>query len=297
MKLLKSVAGLLLLFTLILIIGGYLLREPEIEINTTQEDVESRTPAAESHSETPAPVLPPLGRDGTQGKTKIAIIIDDIGFRLAPVTELLKIDAPIAFAILPHTPQSAVAAEMVHMKGHEILLHLPMEPHAANQKPGTGALFRTMTGSEIRKQLKEDIEAVPYLVGVNNHMGSAFMEDEERLQIVLKELQQRGLYFIDSRTTPKSRAKAVAVKTGIRFAARRLFLDNEMEQAVIFRNLLKHLENNNDIHMIIIGHPYPGTIKALGEAVPLLQSRGIRFVMPSELVEVIGGGLKKDRNE
>ncbi len=243
------------------------------------------------------PVLPPPSRDRLPVKKTIAILIDDVGYNPVAVEELLKIDVPLAFAVLPHTPHAAAAAEMIHEKGHEILLHLPMEARAASHDPGPGALLRRMGEAEIRRQVEEDLAAVPHAIGVNNHMGSAFMEDEGKLAVVFKELQARGVFFIDSLTTPTSRGEVVARKTGISFAKRGLFLDNDQNEEKIFANLMNNLEKSNGSPMVIIGHPYPGTLKALRKAVPLLRLRGVLIVPPSELARTNSEEKSTDGNE
>ena len=274
MKILRGLIGLVTLI-ITLVAAYYLFFAPPPEV--------SRTHGPEDKS--PSPVLPlPPSREHLPAKKTITIIIDDIGYSLSSLEELLKIDAPLAFAVLPHSPHAGAAAAMILRKGHEVLLHLPMEPHDAKKSPGPGALFHDMTESEIRERLAEDLAAVPQAVGVNNHMGSAFMEDEEKLYLVLKELQQRGLFFIDSRTTAASRGKTVAARTGIPFAARSLFLDNDSDQEVIFHNLLNYVAKSDRLSMVIIGHPYPGTVRALQKAVPLLQAQGLIIVPPSYIV-------------
>jgi polysaccharide deacetylase 2 family uncharacterized protein YibQ len=284
MKLITGLTGLILLI-IVLITSYYIFSRPPGDADRAQEHGKEKEATGEK-APVRTPDFPPRHPDSEEGKRAIAIIIDDIGFTLAPVEKLLSIDAPLAFAVLPYTPHAKAAAEMIHRQGREILLHIPMEPRSGKNKPGPGALFRNMTATDLRKQLDDDLAVVPYVAGVNNHMGSAFMEDEEKLQVVLTELQKKGLFFIDSRTTAASRAENLARKTGIRFAARRLFLDNDQELGLIFKNLLDHIENNNS-SLVVIGHPYPGTVAALKEAVPLLQSRGIRIVPPSQLVEII----------
>ena len=218
---------------------------------------------------------------------QVVIIIDDIGFNLSAVRELLKIDAPVAFAVLPHAPHSVAAAEMLHGAGREILLHLPMEPHDSGKDPGSGALYRRMGEAEIRRQMEEDIAAVPHVAGVNNHMGSAFMEEEQKLAIVFQELKNRDLFFIDSRTTPHSRAEELAIRTGVRFAARKVFIDNDQNHDITLRNLLGILERNHNSRVVMIGHPYPSTILALQEAVLMLRAKGVAILPPSAMVEII----------
>ena len=225
-------------------------------------------------------VIPPSKRQ------KIAIVIDDIGFDLTPLDELLKIDAQITFSILPHCTYSIDAAKKLHRAGKEILLHLPMEPYGYPDKnPGAGALFSWMNGEEIRHLVKEDIEAVPHISGANNHMGSRFMEDEDRLDIVFNQLNEKGLFFVDSLTTRRSKGKELAKKTGIRFASRDIFVDNIQDSAIIFQNLLNPLKKRNRWKtLLIIGHPYPCTISALKEAIPRIKAEGIDIVPVSDLI-------------
>ena len=233
----------------------------------------------------------------TTALARIAIIIDDIGFDLPSVREILTIDAPIAFAVLPHAPYSITAAEILHGAGREILLHLPMEPHDPGKNPGPGALFCWMGEAEIRQQVEEDLAAVPHVIGVNNHMGSAFMEDEGKLAVVFGELKKRGLFFIDSRTTPHSKAGDLALKMGIPSAARKVFIDNDQDHEITVKSLLGHLEKNSGNRMVMIGHPYPSTVLALKYAVPILKARGVAIVPPSEMVEIIDGAETNNKKD
>ncbi|MEA1935619.1 MAG: divergent polysaccharide deacetylase family protein [Thermodesulfobacteriota bacterium] len=219
-------------------------------------------------------------------KQKVAIIIDDIGYDLSPLNELLKINAPITFSILPHCPYSIDAAEKLHRAGKEILLHLPMEPYGYPDKnPGTGALFSWMNEEEIKRQTKEDIEAVPYISGVNNHMGSKFMENEDKLNIVLNQLNEEGLFFVDSLTTRHSKGKKLAKEIGLRFVSRDIFIDNNQDFTLILQNFTNPLKKRKRWKtLLIIGHPYPCTISALKDAVLKIKAEGIDIVPVSDLI-------------
>ncbi len=86
---------------------------------------------------------------------QIAVIIDDIGYDLRLVEDLMRIEAPIAFAILPHTPHAREAARLLHAAGKEILLHLPMEPRSyPAENPGEGRSFVDMDEGQIRRQIE-----------------------------------------------------------------------------------------------------------------------------------------------
>ena len=224
-------------------------------------------------------------------RKRMAIIIDDIGHNLAPVRDLLEIDAPLTFAILPQCSHSTDAAEMVYRAGREILLHLPMEPHDyPDENPGPGAIFLRMSDDDIRGQVEQDIASVPHCSGVNNHMGSRFMEDGEKLTLVMKILKEKGLFFIDSRTTRYSRGRELAAETGVRFASRGVFIDNDHDQNITMRNLIpagKNGAREKSGTLLMIGHPYPETVRALKKVVPTLRAHGFVIVPASKLTETI----------
>lgn len=217
---------------------------------------------------------------------EVIIVIDDIGYDMKPVRDLLRIDANITFAILPLLSHSREAAEMLHKANREILLHLPMEPLSyPKDKPGSGALFTDMNESEIIFQLEKNLASVPYVTGVNNHMGSKFMTDEAKLTPVFKQLKKKDLFFIDSRTTPSSKTTLVAGKVHLTTASRKVFLDNERDYDKIYRIMMDVAEAPaGKSPLIVIGHPYPETIRAVKDACNVFREKGISIVPASRLM-------------
>jgi polysaccharide deacetylase 2 family uncharacterized protein YibQ len=218
---------------------------------------------------------------------QVAIIIDDIGYDLGPVRELLKVDADITFAILPLCSHSREAAEMLHEAHKETLLHLPMEPNSyPKEKPGNGTLFTDMNSEELIFQLEKDLASVPYVSGVNNHMGSKFMADEDKLILIFNKLKKKKMFFIDSRTTANTKAFAAAEKVNMQMASRKVFLDNDRDYNEIYKKLLEVTQNSSDVSpVIIIGHPYPETIRAIKDASRVLREKGILIVPVSRLIK------------
>jgi polysaccharide deacetylase 2 family uncharacterized protein YibQ len=243
--------------------------------------------------EIPAPAPKRAERKGRQ----IAILIDDIGFDLRVVEELARIRAPIAFAVLPFAPHAAEAARLLHGAGREILLHLPMEPRSYPMgDPGAGALFANMDAGEIRRRIEENLTAVPYAAGVNNHMGSLFMENEAGLSVVMEELAKRNLFFIDSRTTPDSLGRQAAARAGVRFAERAVFIDHHRGYSAALANLTQ--PNRSDWEkggpLLLIGHPHDETIRALGEAQSHWHEGKIQVIPLSAFINLPGGAEKKN---
>jgi len=222
-------------------------------------------------------------------RRQVAIIIDDIGNDLQAVRELLKIDANITFAVMPFCGHTREAAETVHRARREILLHLPMEPASyPRENPGKGALFTDMNEEELLFQLNKNLASVPHISGVNNHMGSKFMGDEKKLKLVFDRLKAKNMFFIDSRTTPNSKASAAANKADLPIASRRIFLDNNRNYNEIYKILTgvaRDTEAGNITPIIIIGHPYPETIRAIRDANKLLREKGVVIVPVSKLAK------------
>lgn len=250
---------------------------------------------ATGKTKAPAPRSQPVAPKRAHPDRQIAVIIDDIGYDLRIVEELAAIPAPIAFAVLPRAPHAAEAARVLHAAGKEILLHLPMEPHAyPAESPGAGALMTGMGEAEIRRQIREDLAAVPFVSGVNNHMGSRFMEDGARIAIVMEELRNRGLFFVDSKTTADSRGMASAAQEGVRFAARDLFIDHAPGYAAALESLTGRVPagRGDGAPVLMIGHPHAQTAKAIRDALPLWQLDGVRVVPVSACLRIPGGAGK-----
>lgn len=205
---------------------------------------------------------------------KIAIIIDDLGYDCAFAHAFLAVDLSLTLSILPFTPHTRSIARKSNKEGREIMLHLPMEPRSYPAlNPGDGVLLVSMDKDMILDVLDKDIGEVPFVAGVNNHMGSKFTENEEKMIIVLTELKRRGLYFIDSRTSPNSVAFDLAKEMGIRAASRDIFLDNDLLESALsiqmdrLLTLAKHRG-----HAIGIAHPHKETLGILQKYQPILSN-------------------------
>jgi polysaccharide deacetylase 2 family uncharacterized protein YibQ len=238
-----------------------------------------------THQLTFVPSAPPTLK--TALRPKIAIVIDDLGEENKISQELLRWDLPLTFSILPFTPHAKTIALEAHQKGREIILHLPMEPHGYPKiRPGEGALLYEMDEERLLRQLSKDIDAIPYVKGVSNHMGSRLMEDPAKMRIILSELKRRGLFFLDSRTTPQTVGLQTARSLGLRMMERTLFLDHSPGEDDIKQKLEQLIQLSLSTGKAIgIGHPHSSTIKCLKEMVPKMQEKGIDIVPLSSVIE------------
>src|SRR3989304_6074690 len=162
-------------------------------------------------------------------KEKIAIVIDGIGYDNKILKKFVDLGIPLTFSILPDQKFSTRIAKEARSLNYEVMLHLPMEPRNPERNPGNGTIVTRMSQDETLKQLSEEIESVPYIAGVNNHMGSLLTENQDVMNIILEDLHKRGLFFIDSRTSPRSVAYETARRIGVRSGRRDVFLDNKAD--------------------------------------------------------------------
>jgi polysaccharide deacetylase 2 family uncharacterized protein YibQ len=228
----------------------------------------------------------PRGADGPV----VAILIDDFGYAMSDdVTDFLDLPIPITVSILPGTPYGRTLASEAAGAGKEVLVHLPMEPGSYPEtNPGDGALLLEHTHREIAALAGAALDEIPEAVGVNNHMGSAFVLDRARMRTFISTVAERGLFYVDSMTTPLSKGYAEAERAGVPTVRNNMFLDSLLDEEGRI-DVLTQLESLEEIALkrgygIGIGHPHPETLRALRAEAPRMMEKGIRFVFVSELV-------------
>lgn len=221
------------------------------------------------------------------GGISIGLIIDDLGNSLRDGARAAQLPAPVACAVLPHTPHARELAELAHARGKEVILHLPMESREPVE-PGPGQIDARMPPLEVRATLDYNLTTVPHVIGINNHMGSLFTTQPVAMHGLLRELQRRRLFFIDSRTTADSIAAAAARREAIPTLERDVFLDDEPGAEAVAAQLVR-LEQLARRHgyALGIGHPRPTTLAALEQWLPQLAQRGIRVIpLTTRLAEI-----------
>ena len=251
------------------------LRLPLPERAAQQQISTASVPAAKPRAAAPRP----------KGPGQVAIIIDDMGSSMKELQSFLSIGLPITFSVIPSLAHAKGVSEGAHQAGYEVMVHMPMEPEGYPKQPleRIGLLLK-MEDSEIQSRLKSYFGTVPYAVGANNHMGSRFTQDAEKMEVVLKVLKGKGLFFVDSKTSPASVAYDRARALGLRCGARQVFLDNVQDEVAITAQLAQAAAiARKKGAAIAICHPHPATIRALQQAMPELAKSGITFVYASAL--------------
>jgi len=221
----------------------------------------------------------PLETPTRPATPQLTLIIDDIGHSCRQARRLMNLEIPLTFAVLPHLRYSRSLAQEAYARGREVMLHQPMEACRSDCNPGPGALYVGFAPQKIASIMAANIEAVPHIVGVNNHMGSRFTASSREVNDTLRFVKAQGLLFVDSVTTRYSQAFKTARKLRMTAASRNVFIDHQRDEAVITSQLGK-LERHAYRHgcAIGIGHPYPETVRALTRFLSELHDTDIDWV-------------------
>jgi len=221
----------------------------------------------------------------------IAIVIDDMGNGMKGTEEILRLPIKLTVAVMPFLPTTKRDAELAHQMGHDVIVHMPMEPVRGKASwLGPGAILTSLSDEEIRRRVEAAIDDVPHAVGMNNHMGSKATADERVMRIVLEVCKERGLFFLDSRTSWKTVVPQIARELHLPQLHNDVFLDDVhsfqhvTRQIGLIRKALEHQEA-----CVAIGHVGPPgqiTAGALKKAIPALQAEA-QFVRLSELASIV----------
>ncbi len=214
-----------------------------------------------------------------------SIIIDDLGNNLEYGNMAIELPAPITLAFLPHTDFASNLADRAHSSGKEIMLHLPLQS-VSHHSHTPGTLKLHMTHTEFTRQLKSDIESIPHIKGINNHMGSLLTQHPGHMDWLMSALaEEGGLYFIDSRTTTKSVASLFANKHNVPHLDRDIFLDPDFRPETIRREFTRFINRARQTgYAIAIAHPHPHTLQFIRDHLGELEEQGIKLVAVSELI-------------
>ncbi|UCE20760.1 MAG: divergent polysaccharide deacetylase family protein [Candidatus Aminicenantes bacterium] len=218
---------------------------------------------------------------------QVAIIIDDMGYSLEAIQEICSFQKPLTVSILPFSPLARETARIAHQNNLEVMLHLPLESiNSDGENDIEGLIHSQMSEEEIRRTMDTDLERVPYIKGVNNHMGSKITPNETFMNIILGAIKDKNLFFIDSRTSAQSMAYTVAQRMRIPTAYRHVFLDGESREDYIKNQLIELFRRaQRNKKAVGIGHPTNVTLKVLRENLHLADKYKLELVFVSQIVD------------
>jgi len=227
-----------------------------------------------------------LAQSAAEPLPRIAIIIDDLGYQLAAGRRAINLPGPVAFAVLPGTPQGPELARFANESGKEVLMHLPLEAVDYQGPAEPGAMMLDMSRSAFRTTFAEAISTVPFAIGVSSHRGSLLTRHPGHMVWLMEEIREReSLFFIDSYTTHESVALQIAAESGVTATRRDVFLDHEQSALSVFHELERlKLKAREQGYAVAIGHPFPETMEVLESELPRLREQGFELVTISELL-------------
>jgi polysaccharide deacetylase 2 family uncharacterized protein YibQ len=221
---------------------------------------------------------------------QVAVVIDDFGNGMNGTEEILALPVPLTIAVMPFLPTTKADAQLAHEKGHEVLVHLPMEPIRGKKSwLGPGAITTDLSDAEVRSRVIQAIDEVPFAIGVSNHMGSKATADERIVRIIVEVCKEKGMMVLDSRTTDKSVMGKVAKQMAVPHAENQLFMDDIYTVAHISKQMgkLRKILHKND-QCIAIGHvgpPGKKTAQVIQSSITSIQKEA-RFVPISKLMRI-----------
>ena len=220
----------------------------------------------------PPPERPhPVKRKGT-----IMFVFDDAGNNLKQLEPFLKLPFPCTIAVLPGLQYSKETARRVRAAGKEVILHQPMQAINLSMDPGPGALKKGMSSDQIKAIVRKNLAEVGPVVGLNNHEGSLMTADRRSMEAVLDVVREKGIYFLDSRTTAGTVAPVIARERKMTIWERAVFLDNSQDKAAIIEAVMggmKIAEKKGTA--VMIGHIWSNDLaNILTSMYPELVSQG-----------------------
>ncbi|WP_296341454.1 divergent polysaccharide deacetylase family protein [Reyranella sp.] len=219
----------------------------------------------------------------------IAIVIDDVGLDRPRSRRAWELPGPMTMSFLPYAKDLREQAKAARAKGHELMLHLPMEPNGRND-PGPNALLVSLSDAELRQRTNTALDSFDGFVGVNNHMGSRFTAFRPGMETVMRQFKTRGVMFLDSRTTAQSVGDQTAHEQGVPSIVRHVFLDDEETLDAVRRKLAEtEAVARRQGFAVAIGHPHDVTLQALAEWLPTVQSKGLALAPSSAVLRKRNG--------
>lgn len=272
---------------------SYFQKEKSSEDIVNKEENRILGRIEEAKSSAPVVDMPPwrqfaLATPILKGKPVIAIVIDDMGVDRRRSNRMIGFQGPLTLSFLTYAKDLKEQGAQARAKGHELMLHVSMEPSSNKVDPGPNVLLVGQKPETILQRLRWGLDRFEGFVGINNHMGSKFTSHVASMRVVIQELKKRGLLFLDSRTSGRTVGAKLARRAGVPYVERNVFLDHDDDVEKI-KAQLKTVENiaRKRGRSVAIGHPRDATLKALEGWLSTVTSKGFQLVPISALARVV----------
>lgn len=218
---------------------------------------------------------------------KLAILIDDVGMNTSVARKFVDLDMTLTYAVLPYLPKSKEAGDILREAGYLTILHMPMEGSNPNlNKKTDGLIYDYFDEKRIQKEFDAAYENVGEVKGFNNHMGSVFTSDEEKMEMLLRHTGKKGLFYVDSNTSRRTRGYYVAKQMGIPTVKCSHFIDNSKKVEDIEKEIEKSVQLAKDHKkVVVIGHYHNNLVEALKNKKEYIEANGVKLVNVGQLLE------------
>lgn len=218
---------------------------------------------------------------------KLAILIDDVGMNTKTTAYFKKIDRALSFATIPYLPKTSQATKILKDGGFEVILHMPMEGSNDILNRRTKGLIKpSMDEKEIYDKFDGAIENLGTVKGFNNHMGSRFTNNPEKMRALLSYAKKKEMFFIDSNTNSKKEGYKIAKELDIPTYYTSYFIDNSHKKEDIIEavKVAVRLAVERE-KVLVIGHYRRETAEAIYEMLDYIEDEGVELVPISEVLE------------
>ena len=221
---------------------------------------------------------------------RIAIVIDGLGVDRSATARAIALSPAVTLSFAAYASDLADQTASARGAGHELLLHVPMEPISVTAAMSAYGLGRNMPHDELVRRLRWDLARFDSYVGVDNHMGTEFAQDTPAMRVVMDELRRHGLLYLDARAVPTAPVAVAAHDFGVPYVARDIFLDGEQAAISVDSRLAQLVKLARERgSAIAIGHAHDETLAALQRWVPTLSRQGVVLVPLTAVIKARGG--------
>lgn len=281
----------LLALVLLLAFGAWHERERRANAVVANSSMSAPLPPADA---APAADVPAWVRYATPAaatkRPRVAVVIDGLGVDRAETARAIALPPAVTLSFVAYASDLAEQTAAARRTGHELLLHVPMEPISVTAAMGSYGLGRNMPRDELVRRLRWDLSRFGAYVGVDNHMGTEFAQDTPAMRVVMDELRRQGLLYLDARAVPTAPVAVAARDFGVPYAARDIFLDGEQAAIAVDARLAQLVKLARERgSAIAVGHAHDATLSALQRWLPTLSRQGVVLVPLTAVVKARGG--------
>jgi hypothetical protein len=211
-------------------------------------------------------------------RPRIAVVLTGLGLSDgATEAAIERLPAAVTLSFSPYARDLERWIALARARGHEVMLDLPMEPTTfPNDDPGPQALLISLSPQANLDRLDWVLGRGSAYVGIAGSMGSRFTASRDAIEPILREVKERGLLFLDRRTTEESLVAALAEEIGLPHAVNNRSVDERQASRVAIDARLAQIERIalTDGAAVAMAQPYPVTLERLAEWTAELTARG-----------------------